>query len=284
MKVATFAHNGRTGFGLVQNDGIVDCSTLVPGCTSLKMVIAGPGLNALAAFANRPVDLSLEQVTLLPPLPDPDKILCVGVNYGKHLAETGRPTTPHPMLFVRFANSQVGAGQPMLRPNESTMFDFEGELAVVIGKRGRRIAPEDALDHVAGYSCYNDGSLRDWQYHTTQFAPGKNFVGTGAFGPWLVSADEIGDPHALTLTTRLNGEPMQQAETSDLIFDIPALLAYCSTFTEIVPGDVIVSGTPGGVGSYREPPVWLKHGDVVEVEIAGIGILRNAVRDEAALA
>ena len=180
------------------------------------------------------------------------------------------------MIFTRFANSQVGSGQPMIRPLESERFDYEGEMAVIIGKAGRRIAREAALAHVAGYACYNDGSIRDWQRHTSQFAPGKNFVGTGAFGPWMVTTDEIPDISKQTIATRLNGVEVQAAPISDLVFDVPALIAYCSTFTELVPGDVIVTGTTGGVGAYRTPPLWMKEGDVVEVEVSGIGVLAQS--------
>ncbi len=185
------------------------------------------------------------------------------------------------MIFARLANSQVGSEQAIIRPIESQHRDFEGELAVVIGVGGRRIPREAALKHVAGYSCYNDGSIRDWQKHTSQVAPGKNFPATGAFGPWLVTSDEIPDIGKLTITTRLNGREMQHGSLSDLIFDVPALIAYCSTFTELAAGDVIVTGTPSGIGAYRVPPVWMKNGDFVEVEIPGIGLLRNRVEDEA---
>ena len=168
----------------------------------------------------------------------------------------------------------------MIRPNVSEQLDFEGELAVVIGRRGRHIRREDAFDHVLGYSCYNDGSVRDWQRHTHQFAPGKNFVSTGGFGPWIVTADEIGDVGKQTLVTRLNGVEVQRTTIDDLLFDIPDIIAYCSTFTELAPGDVIATGTTGGVGAARNPPLWMKPGDVVEVEISGVGILRNVVEQE----
>ena len=185
------------------------------------------------------------------------------------------------MIFARYPDSQVGHGQPMLRPRESVQLDFEGELAVVIGKVARRVPAARALDYVAGYSCYNDGSIRDWQRHTSQFTPGKTFPGTGGFGPWLVTTDEIPDPAKLTYETRLNGQVMQKAPLSDLVFDVPALVAYCSIFTTLNPGDVIVTGTTGGVGAFRKPPLWMKPGDVVEVEISGIGTLRNTIADEA---
>jgi 2-keto-4-pentenoate hydratase/2-oxohepta-3-ene-1,7-dioic acid hydratase in catechol pathway len=169
----------------------------------------------------------------------------------------------------------------MVLPAASSMFDYEGELAVVIGRRARRVAPEDAAAVIAGYACYNDGSVRDFQRHTHQFHPGKNWPQTGAFGPWLVTADEIGDVGQLTIQTRLNGAVVQQAQLSQLIFDIPSLIAYCSTWTELVPGDVIVTGTPGGVGAARTPPLWMKDGDEVEVEISRVGLLSNVVRLEA---
>jgi 2-keto-4-pentenoate hydratase/2-oxohepta-3-ene-1,7-dioic acid hydratase in catechol pathway len=162
----------------------------------------------------------------------------------------------------------------------STRFDFEGELAVIIGRRGRYVSRVDAPSLVAGYACYNDGSIRDFQRHSTQYIAGKNFPGTGAFGPWLTTADEIGDIRNQTLTTRINSECVQHARLDDLIFDVPALIEYCSTFTELVPGDVIVTGTPGGVGAARKPPLWLKPGDAVEVEISGVGLLRNPVAQE----
>jgi 2-keto-4-pentenoate hydratase/2-oxohepta-3-ene-1,7-dioic acid hydratase in catechol pathway len=279
MRLASYQANGAASYGIVTGDGIIDAGRRLPGVRDLRAALAAPA--KLAALAGAAPDLKLADATLLPVIPNPDKIFCIGVNYLTHLKETGREPPAHPMIFTRFAASQVGAGQPMLRPRESEKFDFEGELAVVIGTPGRRIARSDALKHVAGYACYNDGSIRDWQRHTVQFTPGKNFAATGAFGPWLVTADEIPDPAALTLETRLNGAVMQHAPVSDLVFDVPALIAYCSTFIGLETGDVIVTGTTGGVGAYREPPVWMKPGDIVEVEISGIGVLRNPVANDA---
>ncbi|MBI09758.1 MAG: 5-carboxymethyl-2-hydroxymuconate isomerase [Rhodospirillaceae bacterium] len=204
----------------------------------------------------------------------------VGLNYATHVAEGGRETPQYPMLFPRYANTQVGHGQAIIRPKASEKLDFEGELAFVVGKAGRHVSKKNAYQHVAGYACYNDGSVRDWQRHTGQFMPGKNFIGTGAFGPWLVTADEIPDPEVMSLVTRLNGEEMQRATIDDLIFGVPELMSYITTFTQLVPGDVIVTGTTGGVGAYREPPVWMKEGDMVEVEISGVGILRNPITNE----
>lgn len=207
------------------------------------------------------------------------KILCVGVNYRPHIEEMGREVPDYPVVFVRFPSSLVGDGEPLIRPRVSEKYDFEGELAVVIGKPARHVKRDDALGHVAGYCCFMDGSVRDWQRHTGQFTAGKNFERSGAIGP-VVSAEHIPDPAALQLTTRINGKVMQEGRVADLVFDVPYLVEYCSTFAELRPGDVIATGTPGGVGSARRPPVWLKHGDLVEVEIGGVGILRNPVRDE----
>jgi 2-keto-4-pentenoate hydratase/2-oxohepta-3-ene-1,7-dioic acid hydratase in catechol pathway len=216
-----------------------------------------------------------------PVVPDPDKIICVGLNYRDHVAETGRTVTEKSALFARFAGSQVGHGQPMIRPRVSAEFDYKGELAVVIGAAGRHIAAADALRHVASYACYNEGSIRDWQRHTSQFLAGKTFAGTGAFGSWLVIADEIPDPSRLTLETRVNGLIVQHSTTDLMITPVPELIAYISAILPLLPGDVIVTGTPGGVGAKRNPPLWLKPGDVVEVAIGGIGVLRNPVEAEA---
>ena len=204
-------------------------------------------------------DFALTDVTFSPVIPDAAaKLLCVGVNYMPHIKEMGRERPERPVLFVRFGDSIVGHGQPLKKPRESEQFDYEGELAVVIGKRARRVAKERALDYVAGYGCFNDGSVRDFQRHSAQFTPGKNFHASGAFGPWLVTTDEIPDPRKLTLTTRLNGEVMQNESVGELCFDVPQLIEYCSTWTQLEPGDVIVTGTPGGVGAGRKPPVWMK--------------------------
>ena len=282
MRIVNFEYCGQRGLGIVRDGGLVNCAQQMIGDHgSLRSVLASEeGLERLRAFEHASPDMAIADVRLLPPVPDPERIICVGINYAGHVRETGRPMPERPMLFLRLAGSQVGDGEPILVPPESEQLDFEGELAVVIGKAGRRIPRGHALDHVAGYSCYNDGSIRDWQRHSVQFTAGKNFVGTGAFGPWLVSADEVGDPSRLALTTRLNGQVMQSASLSDLIFDVPALIEYCSTFTELSPGDVIVTGTPGGVGAFRTPPVWMRPGDIVEVEIAGVGTLRNPIAAE----
>jgi len=282
MRLVTYRHGQRESFGVATDQGIVDGAVALGGrFADLKAVLAAGALPELARVARgaRP-DVALSAVQLLPPIPNPDKILCVGLNYVAHREETGRAKSEYPALFTRFSNTQVGHGEALVRPVASTEFDYEAEMAVVIGRRGRHVRREDALSIVAGYSCYHDATLRDWQRHTHQYTPGKNFVATGGFGPWIVTTDEIPDPSKLTVIGRLNGQEMQRSGTDLLIFDVPALIAYITTFTELVPGDVISTGTPAGVGFKRHPPVWLKAGDVYEVEVAGVGVLRNPVVDE----
>jgi 2-keto-4-pentenoate hydratase/2-oxohepta-3-ene-1,7-dioic acid hydratase in catechol pathway len=279
MKLISFSTPDRASYGALIDSGILDLGARFGArFPDLRSFLAG-GLEEAAALMRNVTapDLPVAAVRFLPVIPNPDKIFCVGHNYEDHRLETRREKTQHPSIFMRYAESQVGHGQPMMRPRESAMFDFEGEIAVVIGKPGRRISEADAWPHIAGYSGYNDGSVRDWQWHTPQFGPGKNFFRTGAFGPYLVTADEIEPGEQLALVTRLNGETMQQADTSQLIFPIPRLIAYCSTFLPLTTGDVIVTGTPGGVGAKRNPPLFLKEGDVVEVEVDKIGTLRNTV-------
>lgn len=282
MKLASFMVQGRSAYGVVDGEHVIDLESVKQTFgTDLKQAIANNRLAELThdILASLP-RLPLAEVTFLPVIPNPGKVLCIGINYATHVRETGREMPTYPMIFTRFADSQTAHLQPIVRPKASHKLDFEGELAVVIGKPARHVKQADALDYVAGYACYNDGSVRDWQKHTIQFVPGKNFPATGGFGPWLVTRDEIGDPQDLELTTRLNGEVMQHTSTSDMIFDVRKLIEYCSTFTELAPGDVIVSGTTGGVGAFREPPVWMKPGDEVEIEISRIGILRNSIVDE----
>ena len=278
MKLVSFIAGGRAGFGVVKGDGVIDLSArLGDRWPTLRDLLAGNGLAEAAAAADDAPDYSLGSVELAPVIPNPDKIICVGLNYRDHVAETGRTETPNPALFARYAGSQVGHLQPLIKPAASNEFDYEGELAVVIGTGGRDIAAADALDHVAGYACYNEGSVRDWQRHTSQYLAGKTFAGTGGFGPWLVTTDEIPDPAALTLETRLNGQVVQHSKTDLMITPVREQIAYISTILPLLPGDVIVSGTPGGVGSKRKPPLFMKAGDVAEVEISSIGILRNPV-------
>jgi 2-keto-4-pentenoate hydratase/2-oxohepta-3-ene-1,7-dioic acid hydratase in catechol pathway len=279
MKFASFRHQGKDSFGLVTGEQVIDLGHA--GAGSLKQYLARGGAARAQQDAEQGRALAIAEVQFLPVIPDPEKILCVGINYLSHVKETGRELPKHPMIFARFADSQTGHQQPIIRPHASEKLDFEGELAVVIGRKARHVKAAEALDYVAGYACYNDGSVRDWQKHTIQFIPGKNFPQTGGFGPWLVTPDEAGDPSQLSLVTRLNGTVVQEARTDDLIFPIPALIEYCSTFTELNPGDVIITGTTGGVGAFREPPLWMKPGDVVEVEISGLGKLVNPVAQEA---
>ena len=281
MKLVTFNQSGQQSYGFIDNDTIIDIGqTLGNTHPDLKSLISDDYSKLISSNTDTAPQVALSDVQLLPPITNPDKIICVGLNYESHRKETGRPEVEFPTLFTRFANSQIGDGEAMWRPAESTSLDYEGELAVIIGSGGWKIPVDKALEHVAGYSCYNDGSVRDWQRHTSQFTPGKNFRHTGPFGPWLVTTDEIPDPSTLTLTTRLNGEVMQHATTDLLIFTIPVLINYISRFTRLEPGDVIVSGTPGGVGFKRDPQVFMKPGDVVEVEISKIGILKNPIEAE----
>ena len=279
MKLVSFEHDGGQSWGVWQDNGVRDLGTVTTGRYPTLMSALADLADATARAADAPL-LAHGDVTLLPPIPSPGRIVCVGLNYKSHIAETGREPPQHPMLFPRYPDSIVATDTPLIRPRASEKFDFEGELAFVVGKGGRHIAAADALDHVAGFSCLNDGSIRDWQRHTTQFMPGKNFYRTGSFGPWLVTPDETGPIGALSLTTRLNGATMQRATLDDLLFGVPELVAYLSTIFPLQPGDVVATGTTGGVGFFREPPVWMKPGDVVEVEIERIGTLTNTIEDE----
>jgi 2-keto-4-pentenoate hydratase/2-oxohepta-3-ene-1,7-dioic acid hydratase in catechol pathway len=283
MKVVTFERSGTRSYGILENDHILDVgSRLASRYADLRSVLAAGALQELSLGRTQGVPtLRVDEVKFEPVIPNPEKILCVGLNYISHRTETKRPETKFPSIFTRFADTQVGHETPVLRPSFSTAFDYEGELAVVIGRGGRYISEQDVSAHIAGYSCYNDVSVRDWQRHTAQWTPGKNFPNTGAFGPSLVTPDEIPDLGALTLTTRLNGKVMQEAPISDLIFSVPVIVSYISKFTSLYPGDVIATGTPGGVGDRRDPPVYMKDGDIVEVEIDRIGILRNVVHSDA---
>lgn len=281
MKFCSFKTNDRASWGLVNDGGIVDLGKRGLGET-LRDFLATGNLAQASALVNEKPDYAFDAVEHAPVIPNPDKIICVGLNYHAHVEETGRTETTNPVLFARYAGSQIGHNAALIKPLESDEFDYEGELAVIIGKEGRRISEADALSYIAGYSCYNDGSVRDWQKHTHQFMPGKTFAGTGAFGPWMVTADEIPDPSKLHLQTRLNGQIVQDTDVSLLITSVERLVSYCSTILPLLPGDVIVSGTPGGVGARRNPPLWMKNGDICEVEISGIGTLSNPVKDETA--
>jgi len=282
MKFASFKINGPASWGLIDGEEAVDLGALFRDrLPDLKSAIAAGALAEVSSAAARAARHPVAKITWLPVIPNPDKILCIGLNYETHRVETGRSEVENPTVLGRFANSQTGHLANIIRPRVSNYLGYEGELAVIIGKPGRYIARKDAWGHIAGYACYNEGSVRDYQRHTHQFTPGKNFPETGAFGPWMVTPEEAGDLGPLRLQTRLNGEVVQDTTISQMIFDIPHQIEYCSSFTRLEPGDVIVTGTPGGVGSRRTPPIWLKPGDIVEVEIDRIGLLRNGVADEA---
>ena len=286
MRLVSYRSKGApsaspASFGILVEDGVIDAQGLLSGeFTSVRRVLEEGGLARLASAAEgRSATVALSDVVILPPVPDPTKILCAGINYHTHRVETARSESAYPMLFTRFADTQIGDGALALRPAVTEKFDYEGELAVIIGKTADRVAVPEAMSHVAGYACYNDFSVRDWQRHTSQFLPGKNFKGTGAFGPCLVTADEIADIRKSVLQTWVNGDLRQTASIADMVFSIEELISYISTFTVLHPGDIIVTGTPGGVGLFREPPVFLNVGDHVVVEVSGVGRLSNLVAE-----
>ena len=282
MKLISFLLHNTTHYGIVQDDKVLNLSPILGAqAPDLKTLIAKKLLSEAAkTLQQHTPDLNYADLHLLPVIPNPNNIICVGLNYGEHVRETGRELTENPALFVRMSESQVGHGQDIVRPPESHRLDYEGEIANVIGEGGRRISEADSWKHIFGYACYNDGSIRDWQVSTTQWTAGKNFWHTGGFGPWMVTADEIQPNQKMSLVTRLNGQEMQRATTDMMIHSIPRQIAYISTFIPLEPGDVIVTGTPGGVGNKRNPQVFMKPGDVVEIEVDAIGILRNTIRDE----
>lgn len=278
MKLVSYTIERKASYGALEGDGVADLGAVLgERHPTLREAIAASafatGARRLLAGAPR---IALDRVKLLPPIPNPDKIVCIGLNYRAHAAEAGLKVPEFPALFLRLTNTLVPHMGSLVLPKASAEFDFEGELAFVIGKGGRHIRKERALEHIFGYACFNDASVRDIQFKHSLTA-GKNFPATGGFGPCLVTADEMPDPAALTLTTRLNGEQVQHGTVDDLIFDVPSIVEYVSGFTELVPGDVISTGTPHGVGLGRKPPLWMKAGDVIEVEISGVGVLRNDV-------
>lgn len=282
MRFSSFVHAGRASWGLVSGDTVADLGQ-ASDCADLRSAISWRRLQELADLAPKVPHYDLADIEWLPVIPNPDKILCVGLNYEEHRRETGRVEVANPTIFGRFANSQTGHLAPIAQPRVSSKLDYEGELAIVIGRPGRYIDAADAANHIAGYSLYNDVSVRDYQAHTHQFTPGKNFPGTGAIGPWLMTPDEMGPIGPQRIQTRVNGEAVQSATFEQMIFDIGRIVAYCSQFTRLEPGDVIATGTPGGVGAKRNPPLWLKPGDRVEVEIDGLGILANPIVAEQAM-
>ena len=284
MRFVSFSKAGGSAVGLRQGDSIVDLSVAAPKLPRTLSGILAAGASAkaelkkVAAKPKKNAVLKASKVKLLPPIPDPGKILCIGLNYKDHAAEMGNPLPTYPVVFTRFTSTLVPHGGKMLTPRASSMLDYEAELAVIIGKRGRNIAKDKALSHVGGYACFNDGSVRDYQMKTSQFTLGKNFDGTGAFGPDLVTPDELPKgAHGLKIMCRLNGKTMQDGTTADLVFDVAALIAEISTVMTLEPGDVIITGTPAGVGFTRNPKVFMKPGDVCEIEIEKIGVLRTPI-------
>ena len=280
MKIARFEVHGEPRFGFVVDDRVIDAAA-VEGVTagSVRELIAGGVLPDLGAVTAAGPGVPIDEVRLLPPV-EAGKIVCAGVNFHTHREEasldTARPD--HPTIFTRYADSVVGHGSNLLKPDRIHAFDYEGELAVIIGSEARDISEGEAGQHVFGYACFNDGSARDWQQHSGQWAPGKNFYQSGGFGPWIVTADETGDLDDAELVTRVNGEVRQSARIKDMVFSVAELIAYTTAFTPLSPGDVIAAGTPGGVGFFSDPQRLLEIGDVVEVEIAGLGTLRNRVQ------
>jgi 2-keto-4-pentenoate hydratase/2-oxohepta-3-ene-1,7-dioic acid hydratase in catechol pathway len=281
MKFASYEKDGQATFGALVDGGLANLAGRLSGVATLKAALAAGGLSELSRIARsvKP-DVAIDQVTFLPVVPDSDKIIGVGLNYAAHAAESGREASKEfPVLFFRLGLTVLGHGASLQRPKASTHYDFEGELAVVIGRGGRHIQANDAMAHVGGYSCFMDGSVRDFQKRS--LPAGKNFEATGAWGPFLTTADEVPDPSKLALTTRLNGDPVQHSTVDNLIHSIPELIACCSQLVSLAPGDVIATGTPAGVGQSRQPPLWLKAGDVVTVDIPGVGTLVNPIADEA---
>lgn len=275
MKLISFRHEGSDSYGIVAGSGVIDAGRRL-GAQLPTLRTALSSMDELRDLTGEAPDLDLSEVEYLQPITDPRRITCIGMNYRKHIEEVGGAVPEFPSMFSRQPHCQVGHLGEMVRPKVSDNYDFEGELAFVMGKPGRHISRERALEHVAGYSILNDGSLRDFQFQHSLLA-GKNFWRAGAFGPWLVTADELPDPSKLTLTTRLNGTVVQHSPTADLLFTVQDLIAYISQLWPMEVGDVVATGTPSGVGLGRDPKLWMQPGDEIEVEISGIGILKNTV-------
>jgi len=281
MKLISYQHAGKARFGAVVNDEVIELSGRLAAPDLAALISDAGQLEQAKAIAAQGVfDYKLAQVDLDPVIPQPRKVVCVGINYVKHAEEAGRKVGEYPVIFQRYSETVLAHGKPLLRPKVSTHFDFEAELAVVIGKGGSHIDAANAMEHVAGYTCFNDASVRDWQFHTHQYGMGKNFRATGAVGPWLVTADEIPDYRKLSIQGVLNGKIMQEGKLSELAFDIPALIAYISQALPWHPGDILATGTPSGIGFKRTPPVFLKDGDTFDVVVPGVGTLSNPVVDE----
>ena len=283
MRLASFKANGRATYGAVTGAGIIDLSRKLPKYASLLDLLRAQAVAEARAAASGAADYQIKDVEILPPIVHPEKSICVGINYPDRSAEykDNREAPKYPNLFCRFPTSLVGSGQPIVRPKVSDKFDYEGEVILVIGKEGRHIAREQALSFIGGVTLGNEGSVRDWLRHgTLNVTQGKNFDRSGSVGPWIVTADELDPAKPLHLTTRVNGELRQDDSTDRLTWGFAWLINYISTFATLRPGDLIWTGTPTGAGVHRNPSVWLKPGDVVEVEVPEIGVLRNEVADE----
>ncbi|MGC9198012.1 MAG: fumarylacetoacetate hydrolase family protein [Acidobacteriaceae bacterium] len=280
MAFVSFRAEGRAGYGIARPDGVFDLSGRIGSVLpDLRSWLTAQSLGLLAPPPEpTTTDYAHGEFTYLPVLPNPSKIICVGLNYEEHRVETHRPVATHPTLFTRWADTLTGHNCPMILPSNSSSFDFEGELAVIIGKPGRHVPEDRAMELVAGYSLFNDGSIRDWQLHNAQYTPGKNFPSTAGFGPELLTPLEVGSLPEKAIQTHLNGNLVQSGHLGDMIFSIPRILAYITAFTTLSPGDVIATGTPGGVGFKREPPLFMRHGDTVTISIEGIGTLTNSIQ------
>lgn len=282
MRYVSFSRGTSLGWGILEGAQVRALSELAEARgRSLGQTLQSGGLDAVLELAGTAPLIPLADLTLLPPITDAQKIICVGLNYADHVAEMNRPTPEKPVIFTRFNDTLVGSNESLVAPRLSEQFDYEGEFTIVIGTGGRYISTEQALDHVFGYTIMNDGSVRDFQRHTHQFGPGKNFPKSGSLGPEIVSVDEFGAVASQHITTRINGETVQQSSLDQLVFGVAELISYCSQWTELAPGDLIATGTPGGVGDGHDPKRWLRAGQTIEVEVEGLGILRNSVVAEA---
>ena len=281
MKFVSFLLKGSPKFGISDGKNITDLTNKISGSKTLKELISNNGIIDAKKYAKEnPGSINVDEIEFLPLIPNPGKIICVGLNYSDHVNEIGITLEKNPVIFLRVPQSQTAHKQIIQKPKVSNHLDYEGEMAVIMGNAGKHIEPKNALKHIVGYSCYNESTVRDWQQHTKQFTMGKNFEKTGSFGPYMVLAEEISDYKKLTIQTRLNDKVMQEASLSQLIFDIPTLISYISKAMPWQAGDVLVTGTPGGVGFKRNPPVYMKDGDKIEVEITDVGILTNTIKDE----
>lgn len=281
MRLISFTRHGAEGFGAVVDDGVIDLTGRIAGAMDIAELLGDEGLDAARELCGSAcVDFALADCALLPVIPRPSKVICLAINFRGHAIETGRDLPKHPVIFHRHASTLIAHGAPLTRPIVSDKLDYEGELAVVLGRRGGNIPVERAMEYVAGYTCFNEASIRDWQKHSHLYGMGKNFRGTGAVGPWLVTADQVPDPSTLVVTTTLNGEEVQRVGMDDLIFPIPQLIAYVSQALDWLPGDILVTGTPAGVGLFHDPPRFLRPGDRVEVSVTGVGTLSNGVADQ----